>query len=1215
MATGQHLRLRCFLEGIEVPVVSASVSIQPDAPAQCQLQIPATDKAHQFLPRTMVHVFFIDYYDGPTDVSGPTSGEEAPQVSTSDEAAAAENQEADTAFDTAFRDGDDWDREVEQSGTGGSGFETAEAARARRVGSVEDYDAELAEHNAGPTATPELRGDEEEEAEEPDIADSRWKLLFCGEIMGYQFMKSSMQRSIVLDCMDLSVYWDTCYQYQVNVASLHGNATAHFVGAGTTLFDTFFQSSTSTIVDVVNQRSRARPELTGLLSGVVHLLERVGGVYSRQGFRGVNDFFTMAELRYHLIDMLGASEDDNSSQRLFPRRAFNRWARGRAGRLGKIASFREILNLLNQFIFHNTVPCPVARYSPPRQEERTTTRRVTTTEQFSDTADWRELNDQIQSHRQTLNSYAYNTETLRPNHMAPRLERLTGAVRATKDEVATHSSAYGLRNTVDHLYRAGREIRALATTLARDENGASASARTKRYRDFFSEADPSAKLDEARSQLQSAVQTMDGGSRTRSGSVDRTDEVSYAGRLYSQIIRPDIFMCAPPRCNILFPELYSQLQFSRQYMREVSRMRLTVSDEIFGRDALLNSVYFAPDVEVLGSRMRQGRAGSAEGATLARAAYARRLMEHELFTGPIPVFERMNEVNIAAARGQPTAVRGARVPYAMRAANFQFFKNRWASRSMQVSGKFNPWAVCGFPAVVIDRYMTEDQLILSGLRGQRFLEEAAESNYPGIVRGEGDTLTAGDEWGALEAWDILRNTVPTQFVGLIMGLNHNINQNSASTSYTFAAPRTHRDNDELLGANRLQTSGTRGEVIGSTTTEFGATRAGATFRSQIEQHLSVLEGYANSSDRVRDPALAGRMRRLAGGIRGTKDGITSAAAAYNMQAAVQSLLQAERSVSTMARLLDRFVSTGNQQFFSGQGREHVASARSHLRESIATIDGASRTRVRRGEGTAAEDVDIPLEDFVRPPWMADVWANNKIGAVYQQFFGTGATTDPIVIDTGYTTAMDTADADAERADADAPETDAPSARADGSMAAGVNFSEDTSEFESTEHRTERIEQTEEMAITVERSIDLLLRAYSAIKHQPGMDVQEFIRAYTWRPVATMTEMLGGRDLTINSQTGETSGQEGFHSRAFGSGENGRNLRNMLPPDTEGQPVRRILGISTESTRLEGGREAELSDEERQRANDALVRLDTRADKSDRVLDYVSDLWASKGQLG
>jgi len=67
MAVAQHLQLRCFIEGIEVPVVSASVSIQPDAPAQCQIQIPATDKAHQFLPRSLVHLFFLDFYDGPGD--------------------------------------------------------------------------------------------------------------------------------------------------------------------------------------------------------------------------------------------------------------------------------------------------------------------------------------------------------------------------------------------------------------------------------------------------------------------------------------------------------------------------------------------------------------------------------------------------------------------------------------------------------------------------------------------------------------------------------------------------------------------------------------------------------------------------------------------------------------------------------------------------------------------------------------------------------------------------------------------------------------------------------------------------------------------------------------------------------------------------------------------------------------------------------------------
>lgn len=125
----------------------------------------------------------------------------------------------------------------------------------------------------------------------PDLLennDHHWKLLIGGEVIGYNFAKTASNRSVTLQCLDWSVYWDTCYQYKVNVGSLTGDGMAAFVGAGTTFFDTFFSSTTSTIVEAVTRRSVTQPELTGLLSGVVRLLESVGGVYTGNESQSLN---------------------------------------------------------------------------------------------------------------------------------------------------------------------------------------------------------------------------------------------------------------------------------------------------------------------------------------------------------------------------------------------------------------------------------------------------------------------------------------------------------------------------------------------------------------------------------------------------------------------------------------------------------------------------------------------------------------------------------------------------------------------------------------------------------------------------------------------------------------------------------------------------------------------------------------------------------------
>jgi len=344
--------------------------------------------------------------------------------------------------DLALRDTPDFSASGDTGGwspSGGTSLPEDDAVDAELTGLPACMDT----HAAGPTTTGQITGwgagvggpgevgtssASTGPVEDHSVEDNKWKLFFCGEVIGYQFMKSASQRAIILSCLDLSVYWDTCYQYQVNVSSLHGNTTAQFVGAGTTLFDTFFQSPESTLVDVITRRSVSHPELTGLLSGVVHLLERVGGVYTRAGFRGVNDFFTIAELRYHLIDMLGAAEDDASSQRLFPRRAFNVWARNSAGRLGQIASFREILNLLNGFIFHNTVPCPVARYQAPDSYSTTRREAVSRTHNFRSTAAYNQISGDIATQRQAVVDFSTTTRQVRNRGLSGAMEGLADVV-------------------------------------------------------------------------------------------------------------------------------------------------------------------------------------------------------------------------------------------------------------------------------------------------------------------------------------------------------------------------------------------------------------------------------------------------------------------------------------------------------------------------------------------------------------------------------------------------------------------------------------------------------------------------------------------------------------------------------------------------------------------------------------------------------------------
>jgi hypothetical protein len=208
---------------------------------------------------------------------------------------------------------------------------------------------------------------------------------------------------------------------------------------------------------------------------------------------------------------------------------------------------------------------------------------------------------------------------------------------------------------------------------------------------------------------------------------------------------------------------------------------------------------------------------------------------------------------------------------------------------------------------------------------------------------------------------------------------------------------------------------------------------------------------------------------------------------------------------------------------------------------------------------------IPIEEFIRPGWYGDVWTTAKIGEAYNEFFAIGSITDAqTFVDSAgaaknktSTAQQDAAIEQSKAEDSSDPRKDAPAALA-----------------------------LDEGA-TVQQAVEFLWLTYSYIKQQ-GIDIEEFIRAYTWRPVATVVDMFGTDDLQFNESGEEViSGVEGFHSRAFGPYD---NLFGLVGPQIED-----ILGVK--------------------RGEQSAQRADTRKRKLERVQQYVSALRFSRALLG
>lgn len=1160
MAVGQRLSLRCFLEGIEVPIISAATNIQMDAPSQCQVQLPATDAILKLKPRTLIHVFYYDFYEGPSStISAKASEASEGQVSTSREAITTETgwSPVSTGLNS-----DNVQSTVTQGTENNSGItSTTESGRAWVPPNHES-------RAAGPKQGGAPDGDIEGNIGLNNP--TKWLLYFSGEVVSFQFTKSAMNRSVVLNCMDNSIYWDTCYQYKVNTsANLMGNGQANFMGAGTTLFDTFFEDGTSTIVNVVQSTPISQPELKGLLAGVVALLERVGGVYRRgnRNFSGVNDFFTIAELRLKLVYQITAASEDFSSQRTLSRRAFHFWGRRQAGRLGKISSFREIVNLMNKFIFHNVVPCPIALYEAPHTEERTRVR--TGSVQLAETDRGRRVVSDLDF---LIRNYTQLKSRLIDQELS--------------DIIFEDSNAYALRaparGYLGRIRTLQGNLRAIGAGYANAIVTIAAQHASTVSRDVVTATNPGRTFDStagrrAANACEEVVNNLEI-ARIRFTGEQRnfrrqTTTTHHTGnRLNSQIVRPDIYFVSPPRCNVLFPELYSQMSYQRGYMQEVTRMRLTVSDEIFGEDMLLNNCYYAPDVAVLGARRRSqlGRGARSSGSsestadrTLSHAAYSRRIMDHELYVGIIPMFERMNEVNIYGNRTDIVTHRGARVPYVARAVNHQFFKHRFQPRTISVAGKFNPSAVCGFPALVLDKHMNVDdtRLLTEGYFNQDFFERlwaaGREDNANANSGASRNTLPNEQDEALKEAWQLLRDTVPTQYLGMIAQMSHTVSQQQGQTSYSMQYCRTHNENEELLGANNVR--------VARRSTGRSPTRTTivAALNAPREGMVGPYHGRVASVEQV------------------NRSG--------------EFLLFGTYSGSRPRRQQTR-VTVGLSQPASQYGPEVTV-----LVGNPDTIASFKAYRIVENiEQWSSDYAEVPIEDFIRPPWMSDIWRNDRIGAAYHQFFGTGSITDPMVA--AGAGGESVPEPSTSQAELDETAQSRNESRTVSQTTTGTNSRDglpgDTgvdSVGEAQAPADGSTIQSSLLDINVERAVNLLTRIYSSLKHQ-SLDTHEFIRAYNWRPVANLTQILGSPDLEIDSEGKVTKGTEGFHSRAFGHGDSGRDLKNLVNPD-DGE-LGTLLRIRPDNDR-----------------DNVLTRLDKRADKAEVVLRYVSELWESRGLLG
>lgn len=1034
-AHAQRLKLRLFLEGVEIPVISANIQCTPNAPIVCDIQIPPLAEATKLLPRTIVHLFFLDFYQ---------------QINPFINGFGSEAGEAGTTDPTAY----------EQS-----------LQNARK-------------HNTNPEAVQNALF---------DTANHQYKMLFGGEIVGFTWSKKVSDRSIILHCEDFSNYWDYAYQWS-NSGIFGPGIKAVFSGGSTNLFTDFLQSKGSAITALVSQgRCNTFPNLKGLAAGLIRLLEAIGGVYHIHtkdlGFgpgrirkiRGQNIFFSLAELRLHLTHMISAIEDDDTSLNLLKRQGYS-WMFSRAlGSLGGQTSMRQAINALTKIIFHETYSQPCPLYTPGTAGTVTGLVR----KKLSDDPEANFISvkaaailQSIEDLGKAIGSLLKEKDLFRETANAVRKEGLD----AKKLSILNDAKDIPIR--LGQIIADARQLQSQIRKLRRSELGAATGllstainalrrSKTLMGRAFIPDASEKKKFAIVKKQSEAAR------------SIKKIAELTFStqaskdmvpARLQQQIIRPDIWFGAPPRCNVLFPEQYYSIDYKRMFLQEPTRFLLKTSDEFLGENFLTDKHYFAP------------QAGSTRAEqTQLQDILKNSLLDHEVFTGILPVYEKMGQFNVFASRAGTDRGKISKVGFAQRSANFIYFKHRFNARRMIVKGRFNPYIAVGFPGLIIDKYADANSIkvyndlvrSVEQMRGTPSDKTAAKFNDEDLAQQEISSLLG------------------TNFLGNFTQVVHRIHngQMMGETEIVCSYPRQPDESVEFLGTldkdkfvrKREGSDASRADIFAAVTSPRLFTLGPNGGR--ISNVVDVTGNFSslNLNDNTL-PVFTGTLS--------------------NRSQKRPTLVQV--GVPIVASQLAGADAVVVEELAGGVDIPVVFKA-FLITEAI--------PRYKR------IIVELPAEEYIRPGWYGDVWTSSRIGKAYETFFRTGAITDVQTITGpgGSTIPQTTAaseDALSDRnqaADQEDPRADAPAITA-----------------------------LEEGA-SIQQAVEFLLLTYSFIR-SGDVDVEEFIRSYTWRPIASMVDMFGTFDLQFNDDASSVvSGIEGFHSRAFGPYD---NLFGLVGPEVE-----------------------------------------------------------------
>jgi len=847
--SAKALKLRLFIEGYEVPVISAVVQCVIDSPVLAAIQIIATDASLAIPPRSMIHLFFLD------DVGERT-----------------------------FAFGKDFESTVLPDG------------------------------------------------------DNIYRVLFCGENIGFTFNQDVSSRSLILQCTDFSKYWGEVNQYTHTLFDMSG--TSKFFNADSNFAPGFLSSHTSIIKAALNEgaaggvRSAHLAHCKGMVGGVVRLLEKMGGVYppsTSQAHLGSNEFYSFAQLRGHILEQI-SSDSGEGAVKLFNSKTFMSWLFGGGlGNLGQMISFRSVIKKVGEFIFYQMAPQCCPRF-------------------ISDLTTSQGAEAMLQAGMQVnplekavpISRLVYRVPTLGPFYASMadlynKLKAIKGGLTEPGlpgSEVANTMNLTSLRGIYGGLTESFDDIQALIINSITEDPSVQASlgATLSQFAAIYSailKETVAMKLPGYTSTLAKAgidtvlplIQTLVKAAVAEE--IADNVKVNLRGRLLTQIFRPDCWWAAAPTCNVVFPDQFTSVSYQRQYDKELTRLRTTSDDGLFGGGFFMTYNYAPTAVK-----------------------FDKGVQFHERFTGIIPHIMKLPQAKMYGAAGGGSS-------YAQRTTDYNFFNYRLGMRQASVSMRFNPYIALGFPAVVITK-----RIFSVGADGKPYADVKA----------------------AKEAMLAEGYATPNQVVGLVVSLSHSVDQNSGTTQIALSHARTHKTDDAFItgAAERDLVTGKRMRPF-----RIKYTDAVAAYKDGDLSLLDILRASSPYIELTRYYNIKG----------------TPAEATLFPDGPVK-LKEYEDGTSMLVPVQDPEI-LGKPGLAGGTVEEVRVDDATLVADPInpLTYLYSSVTIFEKVEIEIDNTKpDAPFEDAVTPPWVDDIYRNESIGPEFykKEALGCTAITDPAV---------------------------------------------------------------------------------------------------------------------------------------------------------------------------------------------------------------------------